>query len=103
MADNIAKNIGKNGAVLNVGNPGNAGGTGRPKSEIRARCAGSFDQRIAIAEEIADNPDSSQSDRLRALDLLAKYGGLQQTDVTSGDKPVDTLKVVFEDEPKLGV
>jgi hypothetical protein len=63
-------------------------GTGRPKSEVRERCVGSFDQRISIAEQILDNPLSNPADRLKALDLLGKYGGLQQIDNTSGDRPV---------------
>jgi len=90
--------------LLPGGVVGNAGGTGRPKSEVRAACASAFDARIPKLQAIADNVDGtySSSDVLKALDMLGKYGGLQQTDVTSGDKPVETLKVVFEDEPKLG-
>ena len=76
MADGkTGKNIGKQGLpVLNVGNPGNSGGSGRPPSAIRARCRGSFDARIPVAESIADDPNASASDRLRAIDVLAKYG-----------------------------
>ena len=52
---------------------------GRPPSVIRERCRGSFEDRIAVLEEIADNPEASASDRIRALDLLGKYGlGTQQ-------------------------
>ena len=57
-------NIGVNGNPLKVGNPGNKGGTGRPKSAIRASCAESFDVRIRVAEEIADDPDASRAERL---------------------------------------
>lgn len=42
------------GALNSGGTPGNAGGTGRPASVIRERCRGSFDQRIAVLEDIAD-------------------------------------------------
>jgi hypothetical protein len=46
---------------------------------IRERCRGSFEDRIRVLEEIADDPEQSSADRLRALDLLAKYGlGTQQ-------------------------
>ena len=31
-------------------------------------------RRLAILEEIADDADTSPSDRIRAIDLLAKYG-----------------------------
>lgn len=72
--------------------PGAGGGpqpnSGRPSSEVRDRCKGSFWERIKVAEEIIDNPESMPSDRLRGLDLLGKYGGLTQVDVTSGDQPL---------------
>ena len=52
---------------------------GRPPSVIRERCRGSFEERIAVLEEIADDPGVSAGDRIRALDLLGKYGlGTQQ-------------------------
>ena len=67
----------------------NRGGTGRPASEIRARMRGSLDERIAIAEQIADNPQSSDSDRLKALDFLAKYGiGTKQEHSGPDDSPI---------------
>lgn len=49
-------------------------GTGRPASAIRTRLRGSFDERIAILEAIADDPDASKSDRIKAIDMLGKYG-----------------------------
>jgi hypothetical protein len=67
------------GAIRRGAKKGNTPGTGRPPSEIRARLRGSFDERIKILEEIAESPESSASDRIRALDVLAKYGlGTQQ-------------------------
>jgi hypothetical protein len=89
------------GGLLRVGNPGNKGGTGRPPSEIRQRCRGSFYDRIRILEEIADGvvtitirekcpncghrakkadlkgtlPDAPPTaDRIRAVDRLGHYG-----------------------------
>lgn len=95
MSENSGKNSDPRLAnLLPGGVPGNKGGTGRPKSEIRARCAGSFDERIKVAEEIIDNPDSSPSDRLRALDILAKYGGLSQVEVeNTGDMTITVRRV----------
>lgn len=88
------------GGRLRRGNPGNSGG-GRPPSVLRAQLAGSFAQRIKVAEAIADGKPQlflvatevkdrktgkmkwtqqrlkqspSNADRLRALDMLAKYG-----------------------------
>lgn len=85
--ENTRKNISSDGRpALNVGNPGNKGGPGRPKSEIRARLADSFHQRIPILEEIADNPEHHE--RLKAVDMMAKYSGLAQMDITSGDMPL---------------
>lgn len=104
MSENTTKNISNRGhKVLNVGNPGNAGGTGRPKSEVRAACASAFDARIPKLQEIADNANGtySSSDVLKALDMLGKYGGLQQTDVTTGDQALQTVTVVFEAETPM--
>ena len=70
------------------GNPGNRGGSGRPPSKIRAAMRESLDARIVIAEAIADDGDASPADRLRALDLLAKYGlgtTTTSTDVDGND------------------
>jgi hypothetical protein len=62
------------GALLSGGKPGNKGGSGRPPSELRRRLRSSLDKRIAVAEEIADDDTRRAADRLRAIDLLAKYG-----------------------------
>lgn len=43
-----------NGGMLKVGNPGNAGGTGRPPSEIRRQLRGAFADRVSILENIAE-------------------------------------------------
>ena len=68
------------GGALRVGNPGNVGGAGRPPSEIREKLRGSFAQRIGIIEELADDKAVSPSDRLKALDMLGKYGLGKQVD-----------------------
>jgi hypothetical protein len=66
---------GKNGGRLNRGGTkGNKGGTGRPPSVIRQKLRGSFEDRIMVIAAIADDQKASTSDRLRALDLMAKYG-----------------------------
>lgn len=49
-------------------------GPGRPPSEIRKRLRGSFDERVRILEELADKDDISPADRMKAIDLMAKYG-----------------------------
>ena len=65
------------GALLSGGVEGNRGGSGRPPSAVRLRCLAGFFERIGVAETIADDPAANPRDRLAALDLLAKYGGLQ--------------------------
>jgi hypothetical protein len=85
------------GGALSAGNPGNSGGkkgrSGRPPSKIREKLRGSFQKRIRILEQFADGiviytlrdgekPDTdailklapSVADRLKALDMMAKYG-----------------------------
>jgi hypothetical protein len=82
------KRLQLHGGALNAGGTkGNKGG--RPASEIRDLCAQSFAQRIAKAEAILDNDQSSNADKLKALDLLGKYGGLIHTtsDTTVTKRP----------------
>jgi hypothetical protein len=67
---------------------------GRPPSEVRERCKGSFWERIAVLESIADNPKATSADRIRAMDTLGKYGGLQRVDVTSDDEPIEPTVIV---------
>lgn len=63
------------GAIRDGSLPGtHAGGAGRPASALRSRLRGSMADRIAIVEAIADDPSAAARDRLRAVDLLAKYG-----------------------------
>lgn len=90
----------KGGAPIVPGNPGNSGGkkgrSGRLPSAVREACLLAFDQRIKILKQIADgkavqvvkmpNGEETQalmsadvSERLKALDLLGKYGGLTHT------------------------
>lgn len=42
------------GELLTGGQPGNAGGTGRPPSAIREHLRGSFSERVGVIEQIAD-------------------------------------------------
>jgi len=63
---------GKNGGKLRRGGP-NGGAGGRPPSEIREKLRGGAYKRIKELERIADSADS-EADRLRAIDLMLKYG-----------------------------
>ncbi len=73
------------GELLSGGAVGNKGGSGRPSNAIRARCAASFDQRIGIAEEIADDAALRPNDRLAAISLLARLGGLFDLNFDAAD------------------
>lgn len=98
------------GGALQVGNAGNAGGPGRPASLIRERCRGSFEARIGILEQIADGEpivktaipsvdgkgkltlleatvSASPNDRLKAIDLLGKYGGIEKVSIEIDQPP----------------
>jgi hypothetical protein len=77
--NSVGKTVpGRNGGRLKVGNPGNKGGTGRPPAVIRQRCAETFDRFLVKAEAILKSKTASHGDKLKALDLLGKYGGLQK-------------------------
>jgi hypothetical protein len=63
------------GALYSGGVPGHNGrNAGRPPSALRERLRGSLEDRVAVLEEIADDPESQPSDRIRSIDVLAKYG-----------------------------
>lgn len=98
-----------NGAALVPGNPGNSGGkkgrSGRPPSAVRDACRLAFQQRIKVLKEIADGvvvyrlrkdgdkPGEDEllklaptpADRIRAVDTLGKYGGIQKVEHTGAD------------------
>ena len=88
------------GSLRNGGTPGNRGGTGRPKNEIREAARRDFEAAMPLIAETALNLE--HPNWKTAIDTLVKVAGLQQTDVTSNDKAIETLRVVFEDEPKRG-
>lgn len=101
--------------LLRTGNPGNAGGAGRPASAIREHLRGSFADRIKTLEQIADGEalvkmkggdgvevemltSAEVSDRLKALDMMAKFG--LGKDVSLDDvkaKLKETLDVIDEE------
>lgn len=62
------------GALLNGMAPNHVPGPGRPPSEVKARALGSFDNRLSVLEEIADDGAASNADRISAVDKLGKYG-----------------------------
>lgn len=65
---------GTRGGTLRRGNPGNKGGRGRAPSEIRAACREKFDKLLPKLDRIARAKTSKDSDKVRAIDVLGKYG-----------------------------
>ena len=96
------------GALKSGGTPGNKGGTGRPPSAIREHCRGSFAERVAILEDIADGKPLSMTkidgdeeitiqvsaairERTQAIDMLGKYGGVDKLALTVDEQPEDEM------------
>ena len=89
------------GALLSGGVPGHRGGAGRPPSVIRERCRGSFAERLTVLEEIADDSEVPIRDRLKAIDLLGKYGLGTQRELSGldGDAiPFGVIKLPVQGE-----
>lgn len=78
------------GALLPGAGGGPQPGSGRPPSELRERLKGSLAERVKIIEEIADEITHSAADRLRAIDLLAKYGLGTKEEITLVSEDVRT-------------
>ena len=90
------------GAVYSGGVPGHRGGPGRPSSVLRDRLRGSFEDRVSVLEAIADDKEADPQDRIRAVDVLAKYGlgTLHEISVEQvRDRLRDTLQVLREELP----
>lgn len=74
---------GRNGGRLRNGGT-NKGGLGRPRG-IREKMLGSLEERLHIAEEIADDEKAADRDRLAALEFLAKHSLAAMTSQTDPD------------------
>ena len=88
------------GAAAGI-NPGRgpkkgAPNAGRPPSAIRAAMRESLDARLHILAEIADDPSKTPIERMKALDMLGKYGmgtTITETDAEGKDVPRSVLVV----------
>jgi hypothetical protein len=54
----------------------------RLQEVVQKRCANQFKDRCKLVTEILDDKESTNATKLRALDLLGKYGGLLHADPT---------------------
>lgn len=75
------------GALLTGGKPGNRGGPGRPPSAIRKRCQDSFEERIPILEGFVDDENEKTSDRIKAHEVLGKYGSVDKIALAVEEQP----------------
>jgi hypothetical protein len=109
MSDEIAGKIAgtipqtHGGALLPGGVKGHKGGPGRPPAEIRARCADSFYDNMGKAERILRSKKASNMEKLKALDLLGKYGGLMHTTSESTVTKRPHREAVEEVRRRLGL
>ena len=75
---------GRNGGTLQTGNPQ---GSGRIRIEVRQACRDAFHGRISILEDIADETEASLVDRMKAIEILGRYG------VGTHAETVDRVKI----------
>lgn len=80
-----------NGALLAGGVPGNAGGRGRPPSAIREAARLSFAKRMHVLDEIAENEEARDLDRIQALATLGKFGGVDKLALTVEELPEENM------------
>ncbi|MFN9203858.1 MAG: hypothetical protein ACK6DP_12435 [Gemmatimonas sp.] len=69
---------------------------GRPPSAIRAAMRTALDERLHILADIADDPSKTPIERMKALDMLGKYGmgtTITETDNEGKDVPRAVLMV----------
>ena len=57
---------------------------GRPPSDVRKAMRLALEDRLGVLADIADNPASNAGDRIRALEVLARYG-LGTSDTLTAD------------------
>lgn len=84
-----------NGLLRRDGNRGGNANSGRYPSIVRAACRAIFDDGKSVAESILHDPEASPSDRLKALDILGKYGLGTRTELAGDpDHPIGVEVVV---------
>ena len=95
-SSNSGANSGPKGGFKKGYDPRRATGksTGRPKDALRAALVGDFEARRHILTAFADNPALSPTERMKAMDLIGKYGPGTQQD---NEVKVDRLLIVDDD------
>jgi hypothetical protein len=112
MSENIVENIVSthNGGKLTAGNPGNAGGTGRPNDEFRRKAGEKLDHWLDRADSLLTELQVEATDfesKMKVVEAagklgerFGKYTGLEKKEVEQSGESV--MRVVFEDEPNRG-
>lgn len=87
------------GALLTGGVPGHEGGGGRPPSKVKAALRLEFDKRIPTLAEVADDAEAPMNERLRAIDMMAKYSDLDlNVDIELVEKLGAVVAAEIQDE-----
>lgn len=104
---------GVNGGRLKTGNVGNRGGSGRPPGVVREACRKAFADRVRYLKDVVDGKTgpvlykdgqpvldekgkpvrigADDDTRLKAMDLLGKYGALQKIETETHDATLEDL------------
>ncbi len=81
--------------MLRTGNPGNRGGA--TPSALRAALRDVAADRLTVLKDVSGDPDATTSDRLRAIELVLRFGLGEETTLTVGqvqslsDRELDAL------------
>jgi hypothetical protein len=67
------------------------------KEQVRKKCANYFNEKCEVAKGIVEHPDSTNATKIRALDLLGRYGGLLKIEPLS---PLRHARNIAQDLPK---
>src|SRR5437773_9152055 len=94
------------GGALRVGNPGNRGGPGRPRSEVRQLALEGAAQAVPKLIEIITNPETDPKDVIGASRVLCEFGlgrQLEIEDVTPTEQQTGEQRVqwLLEVLPRL--
>jgi hypothetical protein len=91
------------GKIYHGGVPGHRGGTGRPPSELRDQMRSILEGNLGIIEKILQDPEVKAGDKIRALEVLSRFGiGTQdQLDVAGSVVQVDVRNAAESLKQKL--
>ena len=80
----VPMRAGRNGGLLQTGNPR---GSGRIRLDVRQACRDAFAGRIRVLEDIADSSEATLFERMKAIEILGRYG------IGTQPETVDKVKI----------